>query len=37
MATDRWQMGVIYTRLHTLVTVYVREWKECIVGVFPTP
>ncbi|KAJ6966503.1 hypothetical protein NC652_004145 [Populus alba x Populus x berolinensis] len=36
MAADRWQIGVIYTRLHTLVTVCVREWKECIVGVFPT-
>ncbi|KAJ6949835.1 hypothetical protein NC651_003726 [Populus alba x Populus x berolinensis] len=36
MAADRWQMGVIYTRTNTLVTVCVREWKECTVGVFPT-
>jgi hypothetical protein len=30
MAVDRWQMGLIYTRLQTLVTLCVREWTKSV-------
>jgi len=30
MATDRWQMGLIYTQLQTLVTLCVREWTKSV-------